>query len=149
MKKRVQQPLENLIGGQDNAITLRESTLQRRIRDRLETLDLTASDAARQAGIPANLIAATLRRPPDLPLDAIELASIAHALGTSVSWLVDGDEAPCQNDSLPDPIDNDLHAKATLAAIQSLETAGLVLAPKELSELILHLYKRLEVTQRP
>ncbi len=132
-------PKRSQVRAMDTPINHVESDLQRRIRQRLEILQLSAVEAALRVGAPGELIRDILRLQDAAMPDPEVLHAIAEALETTPTWLRHGAEA--EPDSTGPAIDGALHAKATIAAVQSLETAGLVLDPLALSELILHLYK--------
>ncbi|WP_417668652.1 hypothetical protein [Roseibium sp.] len=131
----------------DPVIRHRETAIQKRIRTRLDELQLTAIEAALLINAPHDTIRDVLRLEPGQSPDPETLSVIATALRTSVCWLENGHDPQSGMTVESDRIDQDLHAKATLAAVQSLETSGLVLEPAALSELILHLYKHLETHQ--
>ncbi|MBD8875910.1 hypothetical protein [Roseibium polysiphoniae] len=138
MLKRAQSP------HLDEVIRREQSPLQKRICGRLEELALTPAEAALAVGASMHLIRDVLRADPRTPPCPATVGSIARALATTSEWLLNGESADPSKGKEDQQIDCALHAKATQAAVQSLETAGLVLDPGSLSELILHLYKRLE-----
>ncbi|MEO9738428.1 MULTISPECIES: hypothetical protein [Alphaproteobacteria] len=138
MKKRAQPP------HLDKVIRRHQSPLQKRICRRLEELSLAPGEAVLAIGASMQLIRDVLRADPDALPCSVTVESIARALATTSEWLLAGEHAETSNGKDEARIDCALHAKATQAAVQSLETAGLVLDPGSLSELILHLYKRLE-----
>ncbi|WP_153769117.1 hypothetical protein [Labrenzia sp. CE80] len=143
MMKRAHSPHSNKV------IRRQQSPLQKRICGRLEELALTPAEAALAIGASVNLIRDVLRADPSITPCQTTMGAIARALATTSEWLLKGErEAPSSKAEEDPQIDCALHAKATQAAVQSLETAGLVLDPSSLSELILHLYKRLEAAPR-
>jgi hypothetical protein len=133
---------------EDTVIRHTQSAFQKRVCLRLEELDLTPVDAARRIGARSTLIRDVLRFGADCKPGPDVVAHIARALETTSEWLLNGVLPPGSVKDTDKKIDDHLHAKATKAAVQSLETAGLVLDPSALSELILHIYKSLEGNQQ-
>lgn len=122
----------------DQASVLEGEALKQRIRFKLSELGLNPHSAARKVDAAPDLIRNILRNGAHYSPRSSTLKKIAAALETTEAWLLTGEGSEVLDLRA---IDADLHARATTAAVQSLEQAGLHLEPAHLSELIIRLYE--------